>query len=66
MEEDSKFELPDYYNTSKPKEEKQDLVKRKCFHCGKEKKMGKFERYCSPQCRAVAIQHNNDTYRISW
>ncbi len=33
---ENEFELPDYYNTKKPKE-KQDLVKRKCFACGKEK-----------------------------
>ena len=37
---ENKFELPEYYNTKKPKEEKQDLVKRKCFACGKEKDMG--------------------------
>ena len=43
---ENEFELPDYYNTKKPKE-KEDLVKRKCFACNKEKAMGKFERYCS-------------------
>ena len=63
---ENEFKLPDYYNTKKPKEEKQDLVKRKCFACGKEKEIGRFERYCSPECRAIARQYNNDTYRISW
>jgi len=37
---ENEFELPEYYNTKKPKEEKQDLVKRKCFACGKEKSYG--------------------------
>ena len=50
---ENEFELPDYYNTKKPKEE-EDLVKRKCFRCGKEKEIGRFERYCSPECRAIA------------
>ena len=36
---ENEFELPEYYNTKKPKE-KEDLVKRKCFACGKEKAMG--------------------------
>ena len=35
---ENKFELPEYYNTKKPKE-KEDLVKRKCFACNKEKAM---------------------------
>ena len=52
---DNEFELPEYYNTKKPKEEKQDLVKRKCFACGKEKAMGKFERYCNDSCRSYSI-----------
>ena len=42
---DNEFELPEYYNTKKPKEKKEDLVKRKCFACSREKAMGKFERY---------------------
>ena len=33
---DNKFEMPDYYSTSKPKSE-EILIKRKCFHCNKEK-----------------------------
>ena len=62
---ENEFKMPDYYNTSKPKAEEK-LVKRKCFRCGTEKEIGVFERYCSPECRAVARQYNTDTYRISW
>jgi len=57
--------MPDYYNQSKPKAE-EDLVKRKCFRCGKEKEIGKFERYCSPECRTIATQHDMGSYRIVW
>ena len=60
-----KFQLPDYYNTSKPKAEEK-LVKRKCFRCGKEKKMGKFERYCSIACRNYATKHDTSSFKISW
>ena len=45
-----KIDKPDYYNMSKPKSEVQKLQIRKCYRCGKEKKMGKFERYCSIAC----------------
>ena len=61
---DNDFELPDYYNTKKPKEEKQDLVKRKCFACGKEAKMGKFERYCNDTCRSRATKHYSGSYGV--
>ena len=44
------FLKPDYYDLSKPKTEEK-LIKRKCFACGKEKEMGKFERYCCDSCR---------------
>jgi len=62
---ENEFKMPDYYNTSKPKTEEK-LAKRKCFRCGKEKEIGVFERYCSPECRAVARQYNTDTYKVSW
>ena len=62
---DNEFKMPDYYNTSKPKAEEK-LVKRKCFRCGTEKEIGVFERYCSPECRAVAKQYDTDTYKVSW
>ena len=60
-----KFELPDYYNTKKPKE-KEDLIKRKCFACNKEKAMGKFERYCSDSCRSRATRYYQAPNSISW
>ena len=62
---ENKFKMPDYYNTSKPKEEG-DLVKRKCFACGKEKKMGKFERYCCDSCRSRATKYYQAPNSISW
>ena len=61
-----KVDKPDYYNTSKPKSEAQKLQLRKCFHCGKEKKMGKFERYCSVICRSYATKHDQGSFKISW
>ena len=60
---DNEFELPDYYNTKKPKV-KEELVKRKCFACGKEAKMGKFERYCNDTCRSRATKHYNGSYGV--
>ena len=62
---ENKFELPEYYNTKKPKE-KQDLVKRKCFACSREKAMGKFERYCSDSCRSSATRFYQTPNSISW
>ena len=62
---ENKFELPEYYNTKKPKE-KEDLVKRKCFACNKEKAMGKFERYCSDSCRSKATRYYQTPNSISW
>ena len=58
---DNEFELPDYYNTSNAKV-KEELVKRKCFTCGKEAKMGKFERYCNDTCRSRATKHYSGSY----
>ena len=53
----TKFEIPEYYNYSKPvKDKKEDLVERKCFICGTKAKMGKFQRYCSVQCRTRATR----------
>ena len=50
------FEIPDYYNQSKPKPKEEVLIERKCFICGKKAKMGKFERYCSIHCRSIATR----------
>ena len=62
---DNEFKLPDYYNITKPKSEEK-LIKRKCFRCGKEKEIGKFERYCSPECRTIATQHDMGSTWIVW
>tara|TARA_R110002110_G_scaffold59884_1_gene169114 strand:+ start:350 stop:544 length:195 start_codon:yes stop_codon:yes gene_type:complete len=60
------FQMPDYYNQSKPKAEKEELVKRKCFRCDKESKMGRFERYCSPTCRFHATRNYVSGYKVGY
>ncbi len=65
MENKDNFVMPDYYNTSKPKVEEK-LIKRKCFRCDKLKPMGKFERYCSPECRTIATRYYQTPNSISW
>jgi hypothetical protein len=65
VENKDNFELPEYYNTKKPKSE-ENLVKRKCFACSKEKAMGKFERYCSDDCRSRATRYYQTPNSISW
>ena len=62
---DNEFELPEYYNTKKPKE-KEDLIKRKCFACGREKAMGKFERYCNDSCRSRATKNYQAPNSLRW
>jgi hypothetical protein len=47
----TKSEIPDYYDQSKPKAKEEVLVERNCFICGTKAKMGRFQRYCSVQCR---------------
>ena len=59
------FEMPDYYNTSKPKIE-EELVERKCFRCDKKAKMGRFERYCSPTCRYHATRNYVSGYKVGY
>ena len=59
------MDKPDYYNMSKPKAVK-ELRLRKCFRCGKEKKMGKFERYCSIVCRNHATKYDQGSFTRSW
>jgi hypothetical protein len=57
--------MPDYYNITKPKSEEK-LIKRKCFACGKQKEMGKFERYCCDSCRSRATRYYQTPNSISW
>ena len=59
------FLNPDYYDLSKPKTEEK-LIKRKCFACGKEKEMGKFERYCCDSCRSRATRYYPPPSSIIW
>ena len=60
-----KISKPDYYDLSKPKAV-EELRLRKCFRCGKEKKMGKFERYCSVACRNYATKYDQGSFKIRW
>jgi|TARA_Y100000296_G_scaffold79880_1_gene104501 hypothetical protein len=55
---------PEYYNQSKPKEKEEVLTERKCNICGKKAKMGKFERYCSIQCRNRATELDTTAHGI--
>ena len=52
------FKLPEYYNTSKPKEENKEPMKdRKCNLCSKVVPMTRFQRFCDP-CRRRASTYN--------
>ena len=62
---ENEFELPEYYNTKKPKSE-ENLVKRKCFACNKEKAMGKFGRYFRDDWRSRAIRYYQKPNSIRW
>ena len=60
------FQMPDYYNMKKPQAEKEELVKRKCFRCGKEAEMGKFQRYCSTLCRHHGTKNYVSGYKVGY
>ena len=61
----TKFKIPDYYNQSKPKNDKEEvLTERKCFICGRKAKMGKFERYCSFTCKHKATSLDQTSHGI--
>ena len=63
----TKFEIPEYYNYSKPvKDKKEDLVERKCFICGTKAKMGKFERFCSFSCKHRATALDTTSHGIKF
>ena len=63
----SEFQMPEYYNTSKPKSDKKEiLVKRSCYICGVKAKMGKFERYCSVHCRSKATRMDVNAHGIKF
>ena len=59
--------MPDYYNQSKPKPDKEEiLTERKCYMCGVKAKMGKFERYCSVHCRNRATHMDVNAHGIKF
>jgi len=58
------FEIPEYYNQSKPKPKEEVLIERKCNICGKLAKMSRFDRYCSPHCRSTATRLDNTNHGI--
>ena len=61
------FEIPDYYNQSKPKPDKEEvLTERKCSMCGRKAKMGKFERYCNVHCRNKATRLDNTNHSMGF
>jgi len=60
----TKFEIPDYYNQSKPKAKEEALVERNCFICGKKAKMGKFQRYCNIHCRNKATRLDSTAHGL--
>ena len=61
----AKFKIPDYYDQSKPKPDKEEvLIERKCNICGKKAKMGKFERYCSFICKHKATSLDYTSHGI--
>ena len=60
----TKFEIPEYYNQSKPKPKEEVLIERKCNICGKLAKMGKFERFCSIPCTNKATALDSTSYSV--
>ena len=63
----TKFEIPDYYNLSNPKPDKEEvLTERKCSMCGRKAKMGKFERYCNVHCRNKATRLDNTNHSMGF
>jgi len=62
----SEFQMPDYYNQSKPPKKEEILVERKCNMCGVKAKMGKFERYCGIPCRNKATRMDVNAHGIKF
>ena len=57
----TEFEIPDYYNQSKPKPDKEEvLIERKCNMCHKKIMMHKFQRFCN-HCK-IMINNNYNGY----
>ena len=62
----TEFEIPEYLNQSKPKPKEENMTERNCFICGKKAKMGKFQRYCSIQCRNRATELDNVAHGLKF
>ena len=61
----TKFEIPEYYKSiKKPKPEEENMTERNCFICGTKAKMGKFQRYCSVQCRTRATKLDSTAHGL--
>ena len=60
------FQMPDYYKSIKKPRAEEELVKRKCFYCSKEKEMGKFQRYCSTLCRSQGTRNYVSGYKVGY
>jgi len=59
------FKIPEYLNLKKPKAEKEEiLIERKCYICGTKANMGRFERYCSVNCRSRATRLDSKNHNI--
>ena len=48
------------------KEKKKITTKRKCFICGKEAEMEKFQRYCGPGCKSAATRMDVIAHQIKF
>ena len=48
------------------KEKKKITTKRKCFICGKETDMEKFQRYCGPACKSAATRMDTTAHQIKF
>ena len=61
----TKFKIPDYYNQSKPTpDEEEILIERKCYIYGTKANMGRFERYCSANCRSRATRLDSKNHNV--
>ncbi len=59
------MKIPDYYNQKKPTpDEEEILIERKCYICGTKANMGKFERYCSVNCRSRATRLDSKNHNV--
>ena len=48
------------------KKKEKITTKRKCFICGKEAEMEKFQRYCGPACKSAATRMDTPAHQIKF